>query len=375
MKNVIVERVIHDGESCVALRFPYDTELISVVKGFPRARWSNKMKYWYIPDSSDVITLLLKAFYKKAYIDYSTLKHEKKAAPVRKEAIPVILPLLSDEDKVKLEEFRKWMVHRRYSDSTMNTYIGMLGCFLRFIKPKESHEINSDDMVRFVNEYVIPRRLSYTFQNQVISAAKLFFSHFYKSDLEVETFRRPRREHRLPNVLSKEEVKAILQAPSNLKHRAMLSIIYACGLRRSELLNLKPGDIDRQRGVLLIRQSKGKKDRIVPISNKIIKLLEEYWISYRTVNWLFEGQLKGGRYSEKSLESVLKQSLVKAGIKKPVTLHWLRHSYATHLLESGTDLRFIQELLGHSSSRTTEIYTHVSTKSLQNIKSPYEDLF
>lgn len=139
--------------------------------------------------------------------------------------------------------------------------------------------------------------------------------------------------------------------------------------------NLKPGDIDRQRGVLLIRQSKGKKDRIVPVSDKIIKLLEEYWIAYRTENWLFEGQLKGSRYSEKSLESVLKQSLRKAGIKKPVTLHWLRHSYATHLLESGTDIRFIQELLGHSSTRTTEIYTHVSTKSLQNIKSPYEDLF
>jgi len=155
----------------------------------------------------------------------------------------------------------------------------------------------------------------------------------------------------------------------------MLSFIYACGLRRSELLNLKPRDIDRQRGVFFIRQSKGKKDRIVPISDKIIKLLEEYWISYRTVNWLFEGQSKGGRYSEKSLESVLKQSVIKAGIKKPVTLHWLRHSFTTHLLESGTDLRFIQELLGHSSSRTTEIYTHVSTKSLQNIKSPYEDFF
>jgi integrase/recombinase XerD len=251
----------------------------------------------------------------------------------------------------------------------------MLGQFFRFIKPKISSEIYSDDIVRYVNEYIIPRRLSYTFQNQVISATKLFFSHFYKVKLDVETFKRPRRQHKLPNVLSKEEIKSILQAPSNLKHRAMLSIIYACGLRRSELLNLKPGDIDRQRGILHIRQSKGKKDRIVPISDKIIKLLEEYWISYRTVNWLFEGQLKGGRYSEKSLESVLKQSLMKAGIKKPVTLHWLRHSYATHLLESGTDLRFIQELLGHSSSRTTEIYTHVSTKSLQNIKSPYEDLF
>ena len=151
--------------------------------------------------------------------------------------------------------------------------------------------------------------------------------------------------------------------------------MWLTGLCIIELLNLKPVDIDRQRGILLIRQSKGKKERIVPVSDKIIKLLQDYTDSFQPINWLFGGQIKGSRYSEKSLESVLKQSLMKAKIRKPVTLHWLRHSYATHLLESGTDLRYIQELLGHSSSRTTEIYTHVITKSLQNIKSPYEDLF
>ena len=375
MKNVIVERVIHDGESRVALRFPYDTELISVVKGFPGARWSATMKYWHIPDNPGIVSKLEELLKGKAILDYSVLEQEVYQVSNPTKAIAGNKSEAKDSDKVKIEEFRKWMIHRRYSDSTVDTYTGMLGQFFRFIKPKLSNEISSDDMVRYVNEYIIPKGLSYTFQNQVISAAKLFFNHFYKIELDVETFKRPRREHRLPNVLSKEEIKSILQAPSNLKHRAMLSLIYACGLRRSELLNLKPVDIDRQRGVLLIRQSKGKKDRIVPISDKIIKLLQDYSDSFQPINWLFGGQVKGNRYSEKSLESVLKQSLMKAGIKKPVTLHWLRHSYATHLLESGTDLRYIQELLGHSSSRTTEIYTHVSTKSLQNIKSPYEDLF
>ena len=267
------------------------------------------------------------------------------------------------------------MVHRWYSESTINTYAGMLNHFLRFVTPKKSSEVEAEDMVRFVNEYVIPRRLSYTFQNQVISAAKLFFKHVHKIELDVESFERPRREHRLPNVLSKEEIKLILQAPSNLKHRALLSLIYACGLRRSEVLNLVPKDVDSGRGILIIRNAKGKKDRITPLPEKILKLLREYYISYRPVKWLFEGQVKGERYSEQSLESVLKQSVKKTGIKKPVTLHWLRHSFATHLLESGTDLRYIQELLGHSSSKTTEIYTHVSTRSLQKIKSPYEELF
>ena len=185
---------------------------------------------------------------------------------------------------------------------------------------------------------------------------------------------RPRREKLLPNVLSKIEVKKILTAPVNLKHRVMLSLIYSCGLRRSELLGLKPSDIDSKRNLIFIHQAKGKKDRIAPLSPKILSMLREYYMGYKPQTWLFEGYQKGRRYSEKSLQSVLKVAVYKAGIEKPVTLHWLRHSYATHLLESGTDLRYIQELLGHSSSKTTEIYTHVSTNSLQQIRSPFDDL-
>jgi integrase/recombinase XerD len=192
--------------------------------------------------------------------------------------------------------------------------------------------------------------------------------------MEVDFIQRPRREKRLPNVLSKNEVKSILEAPTNLKHRAMLSLIYACGLRRSELLSLTKFDIDSKRMVVIIRMAKGKKDRIVPLSPKILSLLRDYYKSYNPKEFLFEGQ-GGGKYSEKSLENVFKQSLLKANNKKPVTLHWLRHSYATHLLESGTDLRYIQDLLGHKSSKTTEIYTHVSTKSIEHIKSPFDDLF
>ena len=174
--------------------------------------------------------------------------------------------------------------------------------------------------------------------------------------------------------MSKEEVKAILEAPKNIKHQAMLSLIYACGLRRGELLNLTLKDIHSDRNLLLIRQAKGKKDRVVPLSLKLIDLLRNYYKLWKPKTWLFEGQIENTKYSEKSLENVLKQSLAKVKITKKVSLHWLRHSYATHLLESGTDLRYIQELLGHNSSRTTEIYTHVSTRNLQQIRSPFDDL-
>lgn len=190
----------------------------------------------------------------------------------------------------------------------------------------------------------------------------------------VDKERRKKRAKVLPNVLSKKEVKAILEAHSNVKHKMMLSLIYSCGLRRGELLALKPVHIDSKRNIVLLKNAKGKKDRIAPLSPKILEMLREYYKDYKPAVWLFEGQIKGEQYSEKSLQSVLKQALQKTVIKKPVALHWLRHSYATHLLESGTDLRYIQELLGHSSSKTTEIYTHVSTKSIQQIKSPFDDL-
>ena len=202
----------------------------------------------------------------------------------------------------------------------------------------------------------------------------MYFKTCRDTKIEIDKIHRPKRAKALPNVLSKEEVKKILDAHSNLKHKAMLSMIYSCGLRRSELLNLKFSDIDSKRNIVIIRQSKGKKDRITPLSAKILDLLRSYYKEYSPKTYLFEGQEKNTQYSARSLEEVLKKSVRLASINKPVTLHWLRHSYATHLLESGTDLRYIQELLGHNSSKTTEIYTHVSTKNIQQIKSPFDDL-
>lgn len=246
--------------------------------------------------------------------------------------------------------------------------------FLSYFDYKPVSELSNDDVVLFVNQYILKRKYSFSYQNQIVNALKLYFREIRKSKIEVEGLQRPRREHKLPNVLSMEEVKAILQAPTNVKHRTMLSLIYACGLRRSELLNLKIGDVDSKRHMLIIRNAKGYKDRQVPISDKTIEMLREYYKMYRPNVWLFEGQHIGEKYGERSLEQVLKKALLKAKVTKPVTLHWLRHSYATHLLEAGTDLRYIQELLGHKSSKTTEIYTHVSQSSLQKIKSPFDDL-
>lgn len=369
-KGVILEI----KSSRLLLKMPVDQQDIQFVKSLRYSRWDSSKFQWEIPHYGNNLELIRKYF--GCRLNEKILEVEKKRIETepgvgKAEVTARQLPIETQE---KLDQFQKWMQHKRYSDSTIKTYSETLKVLLRFILPRKPEEMQADDMVRFVNGYIIPNKYGFAFQNQAVNSAKLFFREVIKGCLDVEDLERPRREYKLPNVLSKEEVKAILEAPGNIKHRSMLSLIYACGLRRSELLHLKPVDVDSKRHLLIIRNSKGKKDRVVPISDKIIEMLREYYKAYKPGNYLFEGQEKGTLYSEQSLQSVLKQSLRKCKITKPVSLHWLRHSYATHLLESGTDLRYIQELLGHKSSKTTEIYTHVSEKSIQKIKSPFDDL-
>jgi integrase/recombinase XerD len=387
MKNVVAERVVHKGMDRITLKFPYDDLLIKIVRGFPDARWSQQMGCWHIENGSDMISVLLKAFYGKANVDYSALKlkHAERINAKRENGLPKIagkikditdtdLSPINDTARADIENFRRWMESHRYPETTVTTYTGMVSTFLRFIAPKRATECTSDDLVRLVDEYILPAGLSYSYQNQMVSAVKKFYGKIYRSVIEPGEFTRPRPQHRLPNVMSKEEVKKVLDAQVNEKHRVMLSLIYACGLRRSELIGLTLADLERDRKLLRIRQSKGFKDRVVPISEKVIGMVDTYIKHFKPGRYLFEGQYSGNRYSASSLDKVFNEAVKRAGVKREVTLHGLRHSYATHLLESGTDLRYIQELLGHKSSRTTEIYTHVTTQSIQKIKSPFDDL-
>ncbi|MES2379541.1 MAG: site-specific tyrosine recombinase/integron integrase [Bacteroidota bacterium] len=336
----------HKGENRIAVYFEKNAEWITRIKKLDDARWSASLRAWHLPDTNE-----------------------------NRERFKIDLPVVISETKLqKIEQFRRWLSSKRYSPNTIKTYTEALHTFLKHYNDKEITLINNEDVIAFNNEFILKNKLSSSYQNQVVNAIKLFFRQIESTNINVDFVHRPKREKLLPNILSKEEVKQILNAHSNIKHKAMLSLIYSCGLRRSELINLRLADIDSKRGVIIIRQSKGKKDRIAPLSEKILIILREYFIAYKPKNWLFEGQNNQGQYDERSLSNVLKQALEKCKITKPVSLHWLRHSYATHLLESGTDLRYIQEILGHKSSKTTEIYTHVSTKSLQQIKSPFDDL-
>jgi integrase/recombinase XerD len=340
--------ITHRGSKRIAVYFEKNAELIARIKLVEGSRWSQTLGVWHLPDTEE--------------------------NRIRFKVLPLSHSLPSAEGMAQIEKFKQWLRSKRYSESTLTTYSEALKSFLVFYREKPLAEITNEDVIIYNNDYVLKNNLSASYQNQIVNAIKLFFTTIRETKIEVDKIHRPKRAKVLPNVLSKEEIKLILNAHGNIKHKMMLSLIYSCGLRRGELLALKPVHIDSKRNIVLLKNSKGKKDRIAPLSPKILEMLREYYISFRPTTFLFEGVNPGEPYSEKSLQSVLKQALKKVGITKPVSLHWLRHSYATHLLESGTDLRYIQELLGHSSSKTTEIYTHVSTKSIQQIKSPFDDL-
>ena len=378
---VKLKPAFHNEKEVVQLIFNKNDELNNLLRANTAMRWSKTMNCWYLPFYKTITQDLFMLVKPNFYLDYSDLKVHQESLVLKKEVDKetlkpptALLQELSKESIHKIEEFKLWLQSKRYSENTIDTYTDALKTFLRYYAHKPITEITNDDLINFNNHYILANHFSASYQNQVVNSVKLFFGKIENKKLNPELVHRPKRPKLLPNVLSKEEVKLILQALTNIKHKAMLSLIYSCGLRRSELLNLKITDINSKRGLIVIRQSKGRKDRIAPLSEKTIQLLRDYFNAYKPKEWLFEGQNGIGQYDERSLASVLINALEKSKINKPVTLHWLRHSYATHLLENGTDLRYIQEILGHSSSKTTEIYTHVSNKSIQKVISPFDSL-
>jgi site-specific recombinase XerD len=264
---------------------------------------------------------------------------------------------------------------KRYSSNTIVTYVGLLKTFF------ESNHLNSHKLEDASEKEIIPimiahinaRNYGYTSQKQFISALRLFFMEVFRKKMDFQSIYPTQKPHSLPNILSQSEIRLLLKSVSNLKHRAMLTTIYALGLRSGELLRLKISHIDSDRMLVSIIASKGKKDRIVMLPPKLLQLLRKYFKKYRPTNYLFEGR-QGGMYSSASLNKVFTMTKQRAGIIKHATLHTLRHSFATHLLEKGTDVRIIQKLLGHNNIGTTLLYTKVSNNVIGQVRSPLEDL-
>jgi site-specific recombinase XerD len=272
----------------------------------------------------------------------------------------------------EFEDLRRELISRKYSYKTVKGYIYYNNDFLNFVNKKPS-EINDSDIKDYLLYLAEKKQSATSTLNQAINALKFYYGAMRKKKFIYEV-KRPRKDKKLPVVLSKEEVAKILNAVDNIKHKAILMIAYSSGLRVSEVAKLKAEDIDSKRMLIYIKGSKGRKDRYTLLSETVLETLRSYWRKYRPQKWLFEGARKDRYITTRTVDKIMEHACTKAGINKDVSVHTLRHSFATHLLESGTDLRYIQELLGHAHSKTTEIYTHVSTKSLGKIKSPLDSL-
>jgi integrase/recombinase XerD len=373
MNKIILEPFQYEGSNRIAIRFDYNEAIIEKVKLIPGRRWCITHKCWHIEYTHEKLEALKNYLSSNDIIidDRTFLKKNKNNN--RNISDRSSGSTLVRNHKYNLDRFQIWLKSQRYSDRSNATYSGLIKTFLTFFNEKTIDNITNEDIIQFNHELIVKKGYSISYQRQMVSALKLFFQRVDQRKLDIDKLERPRKERKLPVIFSKKEVKRIISSIRNEKHRVIISLFYSAGLRVSELLHLRPNDLDTDRMVIHIRSGKGRKDRIVPLSNKIIEALRKYYLSYRPKVYLFEGRV-GKPYSASSCRMILKAAMKRAGVKKSGSIHTLRHSYATHLLESGTDLRYIQALLGHESSRTTEIYTHVSRKRIEDIRSPYDDL-
>jgi integrase/recombinase XerD len=265
---------------------------------------------------------------------------------------------------------------KNYSMHTIENYHCSFSRFINSYPDKSWEEINSfgaDTVNTYHSVLQQKHKFSPSAINISVNAVKFYYIEVLNKALAFDKIDRPKKDRALPGVLSESDVKQIINHTDNPKHKAILTLIYAGGLRISELINLKISDIKSDRNMLLVRGGKGRKDRYTLLSSKALEFLRGYYVKFRPKEYLFEGQF-GGKYSQASIRKILQTSMGKATIRHKATVHTLRHSFATHLLEQGTDLRYIQELLGHSSTKTTEIYTHVSKKEISKIISPVDCL-
>lgn len=260
---------------------------------------------------------------------------------------------------------------KNFSYKTEKLYLHHLNLFLDFIIGKKLKEINPEILLEFFNYLKIQKIFSYSSMKQSLASIKLLYKEVLKREIDFNFNIKMKKPNYLPNILTKEEIKNIINSTNNLKHKAIISTIYSCGLRISEAINLETMDINSFGMTIKIRNSKGKNDRYVMLSKKLLELLRKYFKEYKPKKYLFEGQFDQ-KYSSRSIQLTFNTLVKKNGIKKKVTVHSLRHSFASHLLDSGTDIRFIQELLGHKHLSTTQIYTHINPVSVRKIKSPFD---
>jgi len=272
-----------------------------------------------------------------------------------------------------ITKYEHHLTLKNYSENTLRSYLNGLNIFLDYLKANQIKKVTSKELETFFYFSKKEMGFSYSMMKQLLASVKFLYNEVLKEPIGFDFNIKMKKPSTIPEVLSVQEVQRFLNTFSNLKHKAIFTLCYSAGLRLGEILNIKIQDIDSDRMQIRIQQAKGKKDRYSILSPKVLELLRNYVAEYKPKEYLFEGQ-HGGKYSSASVQQLMRRHRKKANIKKKATPHTLRHSFATHLLDNGTGIRFIQELLGHKHISTTQIYTHVSSRSIKEVKSPIENL-
>jgi site-specific recombinase XerD len=369
---VTLKHLLINDEKQIGIKFYPDKMVQTVVKGLPNVKWSNEFNMVYIKNDQKNLNTIFNDFKGVAWVNcahfFPKSNNTRNSQPYtvddyRKRQ-------LADTYRKCPEEFLRKLELKKYAQNTAKTYIGLFELFINHYKDKELKSIDEND-IRSYLQLMVQQNKSNSYINQMINSIKFYFEVVLEMPNRFYSIERPRKHESLPKVISLEEVQLLINNTNDIKHKCIVSLLYSAGLRRNELLNLKLEDIDSKRMVINIKNGKGNKDRLTILSPSVLENLRIYFKEWRPKKYVFEGQ-KGEKYSAESVAKIINNAAVKARIRKKITPHMLRHSFATHLLENGTDLRYIQVLLGHSSTKTTEIYTQVAINNIKTIKSPIE---
>lgn len=350
------------GAKRVKFYIPYQAiEWRAKIKAMNSSYYHPEQKLWSVVNVKENIETL-KQIFESNYTLHA--EHQKTRIPYK--------PLTTEATRL-LEMVEQTMCLKSYSQHTVRNYKKELIAFFTFFEQRDYTQIQKSEIEGFVYYLKSKYRISDSRQNIIINAIKFLYEHVLGKPREYYDIQRPKRAKSLPNVLSKEEISALLSAPTNLKHKVILATIYSAGLRLQELINLRIEDIHEDEGYIFVKDAKGKKDRRSVLSEALKVFLKKYLDKYKPAYWLFEGA-GGEQYSASSVQKIFRKSVKTAKINPWATPHTLRHSFATHLLQQGVNLRYVQSLLGHSSSKTTEIYTHVMNINNKIIKSPLDSI-